>query len=328
MNSRSTPVRAAARPEGIEDDVKESFRRAMENRNWRSHQDELLEAYNSTVDSRQGLIGGLKQIILRVMVIPQHQSRNADQLMTVFNKVYAIFQRNCEKRQISHEDDDQRRNVAKQEVYEVFHEHMETAFKLTQHKEPLVIQRAFQWLLAIVEAAPIQFWREVQKRIIKSIFTHCVYNALIGNPKIKNEGFRINAIRIAGKFQEISKSKGYDEYLKIIRNHLIKVMMEDRKENFRIEAVKQIYLGTGQDEDDDLGLKLFCMKTLDKSVKVRRAVYRRLLHFGSKSKGPFELTCFCEEDRIQLILNGLKDPDSQVLLLCKQYLAGQICAKP
>ena len=50
-------------------------------------------------------------------------------------------------------------------------------------------------------------------------------------------------MRIAAKFQDISKLKGYDEYLKMIRNHFIKMMMEEQKERFRIEAVKQVYLG-------------------------------------------------------------------------------------
>ena len=45
------------------------------------------------------------------------------------------------------------------------------------------------------------------------------------------------------------------------------------------------------------------MKTLDRCVKVRRAVYRRILH------DKFEFKNFKEEERIQLILNGLKDPD-------------------
>ena len=86
--------------------------------------------------------------------------------------------------------------------------------------------------------------------------------------------------------------KGYDEYLKMIRNHFIKIMMEEQKDKFRIEAVKQVHLGKAQNPDDFLGLKLFVMKTLDKCVKVRRSVYRRMLHekFGIRN--------FREEDRV------------------------------
>jgi hypothetical protein len=50
-------------------------------------------------------------------------------------------------------------------------------------------------------------------------------------------------MKIAGKFQYISKLKDYDEYLKMIRNHFIKIMMEEQKELYRVEAVKQVYLG-------------------------------------------------------------------------------------
>jgi len=100
-------------------------------------------------------------------------------------------------------------------------------------------------LAAIVESAPLPFWREVKKRIIKSIFTHAVFNSIIENPAIKIDTFRLNAMKIAAKFQSISKLKDYDEYLKMIRNHFIKIMMEEKKEKFRLEAVKLVYLGFG-----------------------------------------------------------------------------------
>ena len=60
--------------------------------------------------------------------------------------------------------------------------------------------RAFQWLQAIVEASPLEFWKEVKKRIIKSVFTHSVYNAVTENVQIKSDLFRIQAMKIAGKF--------------------------------------------------------------------------------------------------------------------------------
>jgi len=91
------------------------------------------------------------------------------------------------------------------------------------------------------------------------------------------ESFRINAMKIAGKFQSISKLKDYDEYLKMIRNHFIKIMMEEKKEKFRLEAVLQVYIGEPKTTDDHLCLKLYVMKGLDKCVKIRRAMYHRLL---------------------------------------------------
>ena len=68
---------------------------------------------------------------------------------------------------------------------------MECAFKLTQQKQKNGIIRAFQWLQAIVEASPLEFWIEVKKRIIKSVFTHSVYNMVTENTQIKSELFRI-----------------------------------------------------------------------------------------------------------------------------------------
>jgi hypothetical protein len=49
-------------------------------------------------------------------------------------------------------------------------------------------------------------------------------------------------MRIASKFQHISKLKKYDDYVLIIRNHFIKIMMEDQNERFRMEAVKLVQL--------------------------------------------------------------------------------------
>lgn len=87
--------------------------------------------------------------------------------------------------------------------------------------------------------------------------------------------------------------------------------MEDQKEMFRIEAVKAVALGPPKQSGDILCLKLFAMKTLDKSLKVRRAVYWRMLNDNIK------FGWFAEEDRVTLILNGLKDPDPNVNLFCK-----------
>ena len=86
--------------------------------------------------------------------------------------------------------------------------------------------------------------------------------------------------------------KDYDEYLKIIRNHFIKMMMEENDEKLRLEAVRQVHLGKKQDADDHLGLKLFLMKALDKNVKIRRTVFKRLLD------EEFKFHCFKEEERI------------------------------
>jgi hypothetical protein len=101
----------------------------------------------------------------------------------------------------------------------------------------------------------------------------------------------------------------------MIRNHFIKIMMEEKKEKFRLEAVCQIYIGEPKTTDDHLCLKLYVMKGLDKCVRIRRAMYHRLLIEN------FKFSYFKDEDKISLILNGLKDPEYSVINLCKQYLA-------
>lgn len=88
----------------------------------------------------------------------------------------------------------------------------------------------------------------------------------------------------------------------------------EEKEILRHEAVKLINLGPKQDSDDHLCLKMFMIKSLDKSEKIRRTVFKRLLDED------FKFHCFKEDDRILLIMNGLKDPDEKVVTYCKQYL--------
>lgn len=56
-------------------------------------------------------------------------------------------------------------------------------------------------------------------------------------------------------------------------------------------------------------------------MKIRLQVYKRMI------KENFKIHCFREDDRISIILNGLKDPDNNVVFLCKQYLVQQICLK-
>ena len=88
------------------------------------------------------------------------------------------------------------------------------------------------------------------------------------NAIIKHDMFRSNAFKIAARFQAISYHKDYHDYLKIIRNHLVRVMMEEPKDKFRVEAVRHVWLPkrAPKDADDLLCLRLFVMKTLDRQV--------------------------------------------------------------
>ena len=53
--------------------------------------------------------------------------------------------------------------------------------------------------------------------------------------------------------------------------------MDDLKDRFRMEAVKLIYIGQEKTLENLAFLKHFVVKSSDKSINVRRAVYRKLL---------------------------------------------------
>lgn len=76
-------------------------------------------------------------------------------------------------------------------------------------------------------------------------------------------------------------------------------MSEDEKETLRKAAIKLI-------EPDYSNLPYIIIKTLDVSHKVRNTVYKIL-----KSKEiPFDTLKW--EDRISLVINGLKDTEAKV----------------
>ena len=97
---------------------------------------------------------------------------------------------------------------------------METSFKLTVRQEVHYKVRAYQWLEAIVDAAPLEFWVERKKRVIKSLYTHSIDLAKIQKldedipPKTQAmmESYKEYALKIALKFQQITKFREFDEY--------------------------------------------------------------------------------------------------------------------
>lgn len=235
--------------------------------------EEMLSDPNSGPNA---FIDSLLDIMLKILVIPPSQQKSADQLIEVFCKVYGVIVSMTQEK-FSKPIDVEAQNVLENEeptgverfVHKLFQVHMETAFKLTQQKQKFGIQRAFQWLASIVEAFPAEIWHQVKKRIIKSIFTHAVYNAITEPPNtssgaaviMQSDKLRMNAMKIAGKFQQISILKKYSDYTMTIRSHLLKVMMEDPKDKFRVTAVKQVHLGKLGHESDAMFLKFFVRKT-------------------------------------------------------------------
>jgi Mg2+ and Co2+ transporter CorA len=127
---------------------------------------------------------------------------------------------------------------------------------------------------------------------------------------------RLDALRIAAKLQSVVKAKGREDYHQTITCHLIKIMMEDEKERLRKEAVSLIEL-------NEYTLSFVIRKSLDISVKVRAAVYKTL-----KKKNDIRFDQLKYEDKISLVMNGLRDNDSKVIEICKDYLTQSICVKP
>jgi hypothetical protein len=121
-------------------------------------------------------------------------------------------------------------------IYKVLNEHLESAFKLTTRPELHYRNRAYQWLEAITEVCPKVFWAERKRRTVKSIYTHAIEVAKTSG----DEPHRESALKIALKFQEITKDLSFDDYTKTIRGQLLQILADDRRENFRLQIVQRI----------------------------------------------------------------------------------------
>ena len=108
------------------------------------------------------MVKGLESIVLKIMVIPAGQQRSAQELISIFIKVYDFVLKQARIDENEHK------------VFKLISEHIETAFKLTQRSELHYRNRAYQWLETLVEIAPLEFWNERKKRVVKSIYTHAV----------------------------------------------------------------------------------------------------------------------------------------------------------
>lgn len=118
-------------------------------------------------------------------------------------------------------------------IYKVLNEHLESAFKLTTRPELHYRNRAYQWLESITEVCPQVFWAERKRRTVKSIYTHAVEVAKTPG----DEPHRESALKIALKFQEITKNLSFDDYTKTIRGQLLQILADDKRESFRLQIV-------------------------------------------------------------------------------------------
>lgn len=108
-----------------------------------------------------------------------------------------------------------------------------------------------------MESASDNFLKELKKRIIKSIFTHAI-EMVESDQNFKVESIKLNALKIATRFQVPVKLKKRDDYYELITCHLIKIMMEDEKDRIRKEVISRIELNSKT-------LHYVIMKTLDVS---------------------------------------------------------------
>ena len=58
-------------PEEIENNLNEIFKQVVVNRDWKSHQNEIIQIYNSDDENRKNTVDALRSIMLKIMVIPQ-----------------------------------------------------------------------------------------------------------------------------------------------------------------------------------------------------------------------------------------------------------------
>ena len=150
------------------------------------------------------------------------------------------------------------------------------------------------WLESVICAAPVNILADCKRKLIKSIFTHALFIA-INDTSSKNEGLKLNAIRISAKLYKAVKQKKKQEYEELILNHLLKIMMEDEKDLVRRECITQIDL-------NEKTIPYVVMRSLDRSAKVRVEVYRVLKNNTRISFMQLDIA-----DRTHLILNGLND---------------------
>jgi hypothetical protein len=80
---------------------------------------------------------------------------------------------------------------------------------------------------------PKVFWAERKRRTVKTIYTHAIEVAKSSG----DEPHRESALKVALKFQEITKDRDYEDYAKTIRGQLLQILADDKREGFRVLIV-------------------------------------------------------------------------------------------
>ncbi|CDW85365.1 at hook motif family protein [Stylonychia lemnae] len=204
--------------EKIKDNLNELFKHAIIGRSWKNKDSEVEQLFRMNpqefADASQG-------IMLKILLITNDKQKSAEQLIIMFLKLYEIMNKFGKKDPHGHIDN----------FYQL---HLETSFKLTQHKQKQISQRAYQWLLSVLENSQIKFLVDQRK--------------------------------IASRMLEVVIEKKKSEYIDVITNHLAKIMMEDESFQIRKEIISILPI-------NERTLPFIIMKTQDKSFKVRQQVY-------------------------------------------------------
>eukprot|EP00347_Sterkiella_histriomuscorum_P020384 403338008 len=281
----------------IKDSLNDLFKQAIVGRSWKNKDFEVEQLFRS---HPKAFSEASQQVMLKILLIPANQQKSADQLILMYLQIYEVLNRCLRLNQGDMLDC----------LYQM---HLETAFKLTQHKQKNIALKAYQWLLQILECSTLPFLIGQKKRIIKSIFTHAIN--IVETDMFRLESSKLTGIKIAGRILEVVTEKRKSEYIDLITNHFIKIMMEDESQTVRKEVLALLPL-------TEKTIPYVVMKTQDKSFKVRQQVY---ISLREKCQVPFQQLRV--ENRISIIVNGLSDIENNVKEACKEYLTLVICAK-
>ena len=107
----------------------------------------------------------------------------------------------------------------------------------------------------------------------------------------------------------IVKHREFGEYEQAIRSNMLMLLAEDRREVVRKLIIEKLDFGTEPES-----LAFLARKTQDTASSVRLACYKKL------AKENINFSTFSKLERLNLIINGLKDHDQLVLENCRVYL--------
>lgn len=96
----------------------------------------------------------------------------------------------------------------------------------------------------MIDVCPKDFWAERKRRTVKAIYTHAVEMARLPTTAEPEQPYRLNALLVALKFQEITKNLQADDYAATIKSNLLNFLCGDSREPFRRTVAEHINLSS------------------------------------------------------------------------------------